>query len=351
MSTVRRRNGRQITIKEVAEAANVSITTVSNVLNGRTAEMAEATLLRVQEAIQALNYRPNNVARSLVTQRTASIGVLIAEFDTPLFLQALNSIETIARSANHNILLCTAKNLEDERHAVNLLLEKQVDGLIFLSTSAYLEHDYLLNLPATLPPTVLVNRAVNQSKFHQIDFDDASGVIGAIDYLVALGHRRIAHLYGPQRRHSSARRIRGYELGLAQHHLAYDDRYVRPGDYEADRSLWAQSTEELLQTSPRPTAIIAANDSVATVVMRTVRQAGLRIPDDISVVGIDNQPFSALLDPALTTIQLPLVEAGKRAIELLLGEHHQADHVALPCPLIVRESTGPVTGELAADSV
>ena len=116
-------------------------------------------------------------------------------------------------------------------------------------------------------------------------------------------------------------------------------------------ALWAQSTEELLQTSPRPTAIIAANDSVATVVMRTVRQAGLRIPDDISVVGIDNQPFSALLDPALTTIQLPLVEAGKRAIELLLGEHHQADHVALPCPLIVRESTGSVTGELAADSV
>ena len=203
MSKTRRRNAKQVTIKEVAEVANVSITTVSNVLNGRIAEMAEPTLVRVQQAIQTLNYRPNHVARSLVTQRTASLGVLIAEIDTPLFLQALNSIETIARAANFNILLCTAKNLEDEQQAVNLLLEKQVDGFIFLSTSACLDQDYLLDLPVLLPPTVLVNRAVTQSKFHQIDLDDTNGVIRAIDYLVELGHTRIAHLYGPPSRHSS----------------------------------------------------------------------------------------------------------------------------------------------------
>ncbi len=346
MSKARRRNGRQITIKEVAQAAEVSITTVSNVLNGRTAEMAETTLLRVRRAIRDLNYRPNNVARSLVTQRTASIGVIIAEIDTPLFLQALNSIETIARNANYNILLCTAKNLDDERGAVNLLLEKQVDGFIFLSTSAYLEDDYLLALPVSLPPTVLVNRTVTENKFHRIDLDDTSGVVQAIDYLVELGHRHIAHLYGPKSRRSTDRRLQGYRLGLAKHNLDYDEKYVRSGDYEADRELWKQSTLDLLGLWPRPTAIIAANDIVATVAMRTVRHAGLRIPQDISVIGIDDQPFGVYLDPTLTTIQLPIAEAGKRAIELLLaqirGEVAGTNQITLSCPLIIRESSGPI---------
>ncbi len=346
MTKTRRRNGKQITIKEVAQAAEVSVTTVSNVLNGRTAEMAETTLLRVQQAIRALDYRPNNVARSLVTQRTASIGVIIAEIDTPLFLQALNSIETIARRENYNILLCTAKNLEDEQEAVNLLLEKQVDGFIFLSTSAYLADDYLLDLATTLPPTVLVNRTVARGKFHRIEFDDTAGVIKAIDHLVASGHRHIAHLHGPTGRRSTDRRLEGYRLGLTRHNLAYDQTYIHSGDYEAGCDLWQQSTLALLDLCPRPTAIIAANDIVATAVMRTVRRAGLRVPHNISIIGIDDQPFSAFLDPTLTTIQLPIVEAGKRAVELLLaqirGEVAATNQVTLPCPLIIRESSGPV---------
>jgi LacI family transcriptional regulator len=345
MTKVRRRDGKQTTIKEVAQAAGVSVTTVSNVLNGRTAEMAGTTLLRVQQAIRELNYRPNNVARSLVTQRTASFGVIIAEIDTPLFLQALNSIETIARRENYNILLCTAKNLADEQEAVNLLLEKQVDGFIFLSTSAYVANDYLLDLAPVLPPTVLVNRTVTAGTFHRIELDDTAGVIEAIDYLVGLGHRHIAHLHGPKSRRSTDRRMEGYRLGLARHNLPFDETYVRSGDYEAGRELWQQSTLALLDLLPRPTAIIAANDLVATVVLRTIRRAGLRAPQDISVIGNDDQPFCAYLDPTLTTVQLPIVAAGQQAVELLLAQirgEAAADQVTLPCPLIVRESSGPV---------
>ena len=194
---------------------------------------------------------------------------------------------------------------------------------------------------------VLVNRTVApQGKFRRIELDDTGGVIKAIDYLVALGHRHIAHLHGPKSRRSTDRRLAGYRLGLAKHNLPADDAYVRSGDYEAGRELWQRSTLALLELSPRPTAIIAANDLVATVVIRTVRQVGLRVPQDISVIGNDDQPFSAFLDPSLTTVQLPLVEAGQRAVELLLaqvrGEGAAADQVTLPCPLIVRESSGPV---------
>ena len=138
--------------------------------------------------------------------------------------------------------------------------------------------------------------------------------------------------------------MQGYRLGLAKNNLVYDDTYIRSGDYEAGRELWQQSTLALLDLSPRPTAIIAANDMVATVVMRTVRRAGLQVPQDISIIGTDNQPFSAYLDPTLTTVQLPIVEAGKRAIELLLtqirGETAASGEITLTCPLIIRESSG-----------
>jgi DNA-binding LacI/PurR family transcriptional regulator len=220
-----------------------------------------------------------------------------------------------------------------------------VDGFIFLSTSAYVMDDYLLELAASLPPTVLVNRTVAAGAFHRIELDDTAGVIKAIDYLVGLGHRHIAHLHGPKSRRSTDRRLEGYRQGLARHNLPIDDNYVRSGDYEAGRELWQQSTLALLELSPRPTAIIAANDLVATVVMRTIRRAGLRAPHDISIIGNDDQPFSAYLDPTLTTVQLPIVEAGQQAVEMLLAQiqgEAAADLVTLPCPLIVRESSGPV---------
>jgi len=342
---VAKSKAKRTTIKDVARHANVSITTVSNALNGRTAAMTADTLERIRHAIIALNYRPNRVARSLVTSRTATIGIIIAEIETPLFLRALNTIETIARAANYNILLCTAHNLADEKQAVNLLLEKQVDGLIFLSTSIILHDNYLQELPPTTPPMVLVNHTARHHTFSHISFEHDQGVVAAIDYLAGLGHRRIAHLVGPERRQSTHDRLEGYRIGLEKHGLPAPDDYLQPGDFEADPGQWEQSTLALLACSPRPTAIIAANDTVAATVMRVIQRAGLRIPADISVVGIDDQPFCTYLNPSLTTVRLPITEAGEQAITLLL-KHIFADppifeHLSLPCRLIIRESSGP----------
>ena len=339
-------NSKRVTIKDVAQAAGVSVTTVSNALNQRTEAMTQETLQRIQDAIQVLNYRPSSVARSLVTNQTATIGLIISEIETPLFLQALSVIEPAVRAADYSLIYCTARSLDDEQQAVNLLLEKRVDGIIFLSTSVYLDDDYLLDLLPTAPPIVIINRTISHLEFDQIHWDNSGGPISAIDYLVEQGHRHIALMRGPDTRRSSEERLAGYQSGLQNHGLAYRDDFVVTGDYEATAADWEQATLALLAATPRPTAILASNDIVASVVLRTVQRAGLRIPADISIIGNDNQPFSIYSNPALTTVEAPVIESGRQAITMLLNRmadgNADVKRITLPCPLIIRESSGTI---------
>ena len=231
----------------------------------------------------------------------------------------------------------------NDRH---LLLEKNVDGIIFLSNSFYLDQDYLADLSPSAPPVILVNRTTSDVDFDQISFDNINGAINAVGYLVQLGHTRIAHLHGELKRRSFDDRLAGYRTALERHRLAYCEDFVRLADYDASQEFWKQATRDLLALSPRPTAIIAANDVIAATVLRTVQLAGLRVPQDISIVGTDDQHFCTYLNPALTTVQIPIIEAGERAIKMLLariaGERIGTEHITLACPLIERESTGPV---------
>jgi LacI family transcriptional regulator len=350
VTRLRQRSQTRVTIKDVAQSAGVSVTTVSNVLNGRTAAMTAETLHRVQETIQALGYRPSSVARSLVTSRTATIGVVIAEIETAVFLQTLNFIEPIARNAGYNILLTTTHSPDDEKQAIDLLLESQVDGIVTLSTSKYLDDNYLDELPSSTPPMVLFNRPATYDRFDQINVDNINGVIKAIDHLVQLGHRRIAHLYGPTNRGSTEERLKGYRMGLDKHNLEHNEAYVCPGNFEASPETWAQSTRELLELNPRPTAIIGSNDRVAAIAMKTVQNAGLRVPQDMSIIGIDDQPFCIYLSPTLTTVDMSIIEIGKRAIQMLLDRISEkrttTERVTLRCPLVIRESTGPAPAEV-----
>ncbi len=343
---------RRTTIHDVARMAAVSPTTVSNVLNGRTGAMSAETLQRVQAAIRRLKYRPSSAARGLVTRRTATIGLVLAEIETPLFLQALHTIEPIVRRVGYNVLLCIARNTTDEQQALDLLLEKQVDGIIFLSTSQYQDDGHLVELKNIGIPVVLVNRARVHDCFDQINWDNAAGTSQAVDHLVRQGHKYIAHLRGPDRRRSSIERLEGYRLALERNGLVYCEQFVQPGDFTAYADSWRQSTLKLLAVTPRPTAMIASDDIVAATVMKTVQSVGLRIPDDIAVIGFDDQPFCTFLSPSLTTVQLPIIEAGKRAAEMLLkrmsGERAEVEHAILPCPLVPRDSTKPIESTLDA---
>ena len=335
---------RAVTIKDVAREAGVSIATVSNVLNGRTGSMSEETAQRVLDVMAALHYRPNALARGLVTQRTATIGVVVAEIETPLFLHALNTIEPIARDAGYTVLMGNARHPDEEQEVVQVLLEQRVDGFIFLSVSEMIDDDWLHELERLRIPAVLVNRARRYPGLDQIDWDDVAGVGLAVDHLVALGHRRIGHLCGPRQRRSGERRLRGYREGLARHGIAYEERYVCPGDYTADPTSWRDSTCQLMQQTPSPTAIVASDDIVAAIAIKTLQQQGLRVPEDVAVIGIDDQHFCTYLNPALTTVRLPVLEAGRRAVEVVLdritGERDAPEHVTLPCALVVRQSCG-----------
>jgi LacI family transcriptional regulator len=225
-----------------------------------------------------------------------------------------------------------------------VLLEKQVEGLIFLSVSEMVQEDGIPELERLRVPAVLVNRARSYDNLDQIDWDDTGGVVQAVEHLTDLGHRRIAHLCGPERRRSGANRLRGYKVALKQQGIGYRPEYVCSGDYTAASQNWRMSTLNLLELSPRPTAIIASDDIVAATAIRTIQQAGLRVPQDVAVIGIDDQHFCAFLNPALTTVQLPVLEAGKQAVDMLVdriaGRRTEVAHVLLPCSLIVRESCG-----------
>lgn len=330
------------TIKTIALEAGVSISTVSNVLNGNVEEMSADTLSRVQQVIQRLNYRPNQIARGLVTRRTATMGLVLAEIETPLFLQALTVIEREARTAGYNLLLAHARNADEERDALRLLLDKQVEGIILLPTSELKDDSALHELRVTQTPSVFVNRSTRHDDFDQVNWDNGGGVYDAVNYLVALGHRRIAQLTGPVVRRGTHDRIDGYQRGLEQHRIAFREDYLQNGDYTLTPDVWQESTRILMALPEPPTAIIASDDMVAAVIIQTLRELGLHIPRDVSVVGIDDQPFLSFL--SLTTIRLPVIEAGKRAIEMLidrvLNPNTPVRHEILPCPLIERRTTG-----------
>lgn len=341
-----RPTGRRATIADIAREAGVSASTVSNVLNGRSNMMTEETLLRVQRVMADLDYRPSSVAASLATRRTASIGVILSEIETPLFLQALQAVETTARQAGYNILLCNARNIDDEHAAVNVLLDKEVDGILLFSTSVLLESDYLADLSPWAPPLVLINRAVLHTRFDQINWDSTDAMIEAIAYLAGLGHRHLAHLTGQAHRRSTLERLEGYRVGLERHGLPYRPEAISSGD-PLERHEWERNILELLALNPRPTAILAAGDTCAAVTIRTLHRVGLRVPQDISVIGVDDQPMSVYLSPSLSTIRLPVVQAGKLGVEMLLERmarrRDSVQQLNLPCELVVRESIGPVS--------
>ncbi|GAB4491895.1 MAG: LacI family DNA-binding transcriptional regulator [Anaerolineales bacterium] len=330
------------TINHVAQAAGVSISTVSNVINGRVDAMSEETLVRIQAAMRELDYRPSSVARGLAMQRTATLGLVLTEIETPLFLQAVTPVERAARQAGYSLLLVNARSEADEHEAVRLLQEKQVDGLMVISTSDPRQDDHLRKIQSEGIPVALINRSNLSAEFDQVNWDNSKGVASIVSHLAGLGHRRIALLAGPVNRRSTQERLQGYRAGLEASSLPLDESLIYPGDYTAAPEDWKRSTHELLTLTDAPTAIIASDDIVAAVVMRAIQDSGRNVPNEIAVVGIDDQPFSQYL--GLTTMQLPVAEAGRQAIRLLLERiHHpetQAQHILLPCPLVVRDTCG-----------
>jgi LacI family transcriptional regulator len=335
---------RGVTIKDVAREAGVSIATVSNVLNGRAAAMSVATLARVKAVISSLGYRPSSVARSLVTGRAAAIAVVLAGRDSERLFPAITTIEELASSAGYGIALLFAKDAEACSATMISLGERQMAGVVVVSSPGDALSGELRPLLESSMPVVLLNRKVDDEGAVQVVWDDAGGVASAVAHLVELGHRRIAYLGDPSEPQSTEARRQGYLSAMADHGLRPRDEWLKVCPFDASRERWRRTLTELVSAPPRPTAALAASDAIAAVAMRELQRIGVRVPSDFAMIGVGGSDYCPLLSPALTTVRLPVEEAGRCAAEMLLemiaGGHSGGQRVVLPCPLIVRESCG-----------
>jgi LacI family transcriptional regulator len=323
------------TIREVSSLAGVSISTVSRVLND-TAPVAHETRGRVLAAVEKLEYRPNAFARSLVTNRSGCLGVIVGEINSPFFGELLRGIEDKAESLGMHLMVSSGHAEEaSETTALHFLQQRRPDALIVYVEA--LRDETLQRLTYKDVPVVVLGRYIKDVPC--VYLGNEEGGFMATEYLIQQGHRRIAHLSGPMHLPDSTVRLKGYKKALESHALPYDPSLVADGNFSEESG--EEKTKELLSHSKNFTALFAANDQMAVGVLRALREAGLRVPEDVSVIGYDDIPIARFLSPLLTTIRQPLTDMGGAAAEIALarlnGQETEVVRRFEP-QLIVRES-------------
>ena len=330
-----------VTLDMVATRAGVSPSTVSRILNG-TAIVSPGKKRVVDEAIAALGFVPNPVARGLAGGRTLSIGVVTQAIDSPFYGAALRGIEDMLDPAGYSPLFVSGHwNAEIEARCVDVLRSRRVDGIIVLTGRL---SDQALKSYAKSLPVVVTGRNISGPGLSSLNFDNFEGGRLATQHLADLGHRRIAFISGDTEHPDANERLRGYRAALKASGIAGDVNLVVPGGYQEVDGL--QAVNHLLSTRQRFSAIFAANDQMALGALLGLHGHSLRVPDDISLVGFDNLPNSMYATPPLTTIDQPAFELGQLAasamLSLLAGEKPA---IEVPAPrLIARESCRRLRG-------
>ncbi len=327
---------RNLTILDVAHTAGVSTATVSRALNG--GKISSRTQRRVDAAVRALGYQRNTLARGLVTGKTGVIGVCVPDVLGPLYAQMARGIEDVLTPLGVQYTLVTSsRDGEREAAATRFLLEQQVDGLILIGSQ--LDAPELAALIGDRP-AVLVQREADTAPYPTLSLDNAQGVQVALAHLFANGHRRIAHIAGVRRDGRS--RQGAYERVLRAAGLTP---IVIPSDSTESGGVVAATT---LADHPQTTAVFCSNDRVALGLYHALRGRGVRVPEDLSVVGFDDLPWGEYLAPPLTTVRQPGREMGRLAARSVLGENAVAESTLVEPELVVRASVcAPRGGELS----
>ena len=328
-----------VTMRDIAEDLKVSIVTVSKVLRSE-GSISEATRRRVLQRAKELNYQANWVARSLVTRRTYTIGLLLPDFTHPFFAEIAKAIaETIRPRGYHTVIAYFEEDPELERSEAESLLARQVDGLIVASAQS--SQDWFSRLRARKVPLVLIDRPIPGARTSFVGVNNEALGRLATRHLITQGCRHIAHLRGPGNGIAAAR-LAGYRRALRSYGLRVPGRFVVDASF-GDQSGY-QAMKQLLRTDPAPDGIFCYNDPVAIGAMRAIKEAGLQVPQDIAVVGAGNVHYSDVLAVPLTTVDQDTFATGRRAAELLLC-HIEAERslpprkVWIQPKLVLRESS------------
>ncbi len=324
-------------MKMVAERAGVSTALVSLVMRGAP-NVSEHRRARVLQAADELGYRPNVLARNLASRRTNTIGVVLNDLHNPFFADVADGVQAAADRVGYRLLYGNGKHsAAGEAEAVETFLQFRVDGMI-LAGSIDVESR---EKAAATGAVVVVGGVEHGGPVDTVNIDNRVGARLAVDHLVSLGHRRIAHLDGGNGA-GAATRSAGYRDAMRDHGLD-DHVLIASGDFTEEGAL--AGAAQLLATTPRPTAVFAANDLSAIGALDAFAKAGLRVPDDISLVGFDNTSLAAMSYVSLTTVNQPTDELGQAAIDLVIRRVESGgaaeDHVIGSPTLVVRSSTAP----------
>ena len=337
---------RSVTMSDVANRAGVSMTTVSRVFSqdGGDGLVNALTRRRVLRAADQLGYRAHWAARALARQRSGLIGALVPELGGGFVAGVTDGVMRESQQAGYEpILAHCGPSPSDIGRALDYLLQMRVEGIVFRPRMSLPIEDGLLAGEPQEVPVVLVDLSVAGLSLPLVTSDDAGGIRQAVDHLVSLGHERIGHLAGPFWASSGVIRLRAFRESMASHGLQVPVECIAHYDWQFAHAV--DSSQRLLQAQPRPTALIAASVPGAAAVLQVARQMGLRVPDDLAVIGFTDTMLCDSWSPALTTVRQPREELGQEAVRLLLrligGEKLDPGYVhLLPTELIVRDSGG-----------
>jgi len=337
---------KHITINQVADEAGVSIQTVSRVINDRYDVSAE-TRQRVQEAITRLGYQPNAIARGLASRRSRTLGIVAYDFTDFFFTQVVTGAEQEARAQNYFFMLgSTNCGQGDEPKYLRLLTERHVEGVLFARAGSHNDNQHLQNLQKTGVPVVTTGYYLPDASFTVIDINNTQGGSKAVDFLIQNGHRQIAMITGPEQIKSVYDRSNGYRQALERAGILYDPDLVVEGNW-LHRSGY-QAMNDLLAAGKKFSAVFTQNDRMAIGAISALSQAGLHVPEDISIVGYDDVPEAEFASTPLTTVRQPMEEVGQIATRLLINHINNPDaaptQILLDTELIIRSSVAPRKG-------
>jgi LacI family transcriptional regulator len=341
---------RSYTMRDVARLAGVSVATVSAVVNGKQV-VRPVVAARVQDAMKALNFHPDHVARSLRVKKTTTLGVVIPDFLSGFFVDVLRGIEDAARSVDYSVLLCNSDDdVEQEQRHLRALLSRRVDGILLASTDLYSVAGTQLRAGA---PTVLFDRIPPGYQGAAVVVDNVDAAYRATQHLVELGHRSVAFIAGRLDLSTASDRCEGFRRALEDAHLPLNGAFFKRGDYHPQSGY--QNGLELLRLPQPPTAIVCSNGLMTLGLLRAMHELHVRCPEQVSIIGFDEPApdsygfsLSTLLRPELTVVAQPGHEVGRQAAQTLLRILSETDPpsaepsvITLKAELRVRKSTGP----------
>ncbi len=311
-------NRGQITIKDLARKLNLSTSTVSRALRDLP-DVSEKTKKKVRLLAKELDYEPNSIALSLVTKRTNTVGIMIPGFIIHFYSSAISAIQKHLMESGFNVIICqSGEDYKTEVNNVHALLSSRVDGIICSISRDTKDTDHLKQIQRKGIPLIMFNRVCHELNVSKVLVNDYGGARDAVEHLVTQGCKRIAHIAGPAGLQITNNRLKGYTDILKLHNMEIDQDLIVECDFTMESGM--EGMKHLLSLSSPPDAVFAVCDAAAFGAMRVIKEAGIRIPEDIAIVGFTNEPLAELVDPPLTTVAQPTYDIGRTAARLFLEQ-------------------------------